>query len=123
VRWETTFPEIPPTDSSNTSPAASGDWRPNHLPPSVLSGGSATDDVFYIDTKGTKPRDLQQLERSAELLTYKLRQVELNKKAESIENDRVRASYRDEVARRTDREVSMHIDFFIVFQNIKFIRD
>jgi hypothetical protein len=75
-----------------------------------LPGGSATDDVFYVDTKGTKPRDLQQLERSAELLTYKLRQVELNKKAESIENDRVRASYRDAVARRTDREVDFGED-------------
>jgi len=77
-----------------------------------LSGGSATGDVFYIDTKGTKPRDLQQLERSAELLTYKLRQAELNKKAESIENDRVRASCREAVARRTEREVQMHIRFF-----------
>ena len=106
VRFQTSFSDIPgPSDTSETSPDVSGDWkRTHHTSP---SGVSATDNVFYIDTKGTKTRGNRHLEHSSDLLTYKLRQVELNKKSDSIENPRVRASYRESVVRRTESEVQM----------------
>ena len=94
-----------------TSPVAGGSWRaPRPLAPSV----DTSDDLYYLDTTGTKPRDARELERSADLFAHKLRQVERNKKEEEIKNPRARESFRGSVSRRAEREVDTNSPMFFI---------
>jgi hypothetical protein len=95
---------------SITSPAVFGSWRPPVGPAVLPNASERTEDtspeVFWIDTQGTgiKDRSARELERSAQLFQHKLQKVELNKRAENIQNPRARASYIAGVERRIDFE-------------------